>query len=145
MATVANILTAKGHVVHGVGPQETVHRAVLRMVEQNVGSLLVVARDGRPLGIVTERDCLRRIVLEDRRSKETSVETIMTLPVQTVSLGTSVEHCMRTMTDLRVRHLAVLDGNALVGVVSIGDIVKMQTLEHRSSIEQMTHYIQGRA
>jgi CBS domain-containing protein len=145
MSTVANILSAKGHVVYRVAPQETIFTAVRRMAAHEIGSLLVVDDEGRAVGLVTERDCLRRIVLEDRSPRATPVEVVMNRDTHAVPPDASIEHCMRVMTNRRVRHLPVTDGQAVVGIVSIGDVVKTQIVEHRSNIEQMTQYIQGRA
>lgn len=146
MTTVANILSTKGHTVHCVRSNELVFEAVRRMVAHNVGALPVMEGDEqRVAGIITERDYLRRIVLEGRSSKSTFVEEIMSRRVVHVSPDTTVDDCMQLMTELRIRHLPVIEGDELAGIVSIGDLVKAQISDHRSSIEQLTQYIQGRA
>lgn len=145
MASVANILSAKGRTVHTVQPHETVYEAVRKMVQHNVGALVVVTEDGRLEGLITERDYLRRIVLEGRTSKTTAVAELMIRDVLCVRPDDSVDHCMRLMTEKRVRHLPVVDDGELVGLVSIGDVVKLQISEHRSIVDQMAQYIQGRA
>jgi CBS domain-containing protein len=114
------------------------------MVRNNVGALLVV-KDDALVGIVTERDYLRRIAVEGRTSKETSVAAIMTANPTTVNPTTTVEQCMQTMTERRIRHLPVLSRNRIAGVVSIGDIVKSLMKEQTVHIEHLTEYIQGRA
>lgn len=145
MASVANILSAKGRAVHTVRPHETVYEAVRRMVQHNVGALAVVAEDGSLEGLITERDYLRRIVLEGRTSRTTAVAELMIRDVLCVRSDDSVDQCMRRMTEKRVRHLPVVDDGELVGLVSIGDVVKLQISEHRSIVDQMAQYIQGRA
>jgi signal-transduction protein with cAMP-binding, CBS, and nucleotidyltransferase domain len=118
MASVANILGAKGRTVHTVRPHETVYEAVRS---------------------------LRRIVLEGRTSRTTAVAELMIPDALCVSPDASVDQCMRLMTDKRVRHLPVVDDDELVGLVSIGDVVKTQISQHRSIVDQMAQYIQGRA
>lgn len=145
MASVANILSAKGRVVHTVRPHETVYEAVRRMVEHNVGALVVVTEEGRLAGLITERDYLRRIVLEGRTSRTTAVAELMIPDALCASPDASVDQCMRLMTENRVRHLPVVDDGELVGLVSIGDVVKTQISQHRSIVDQMAQYIQGRA
>ena len=144
MATVADILIQKGSTAHSVGPQATVYEAIEKMVVHNVGALLVV--DGSQLvGIVTERDYLRQIAVKGRTSRETLVSAIMSNRLITVAPSTTVERCMQTMTERRIRHLPVLAGSRIAGVVSIGDIVKNLLREQATHIEHLTEYIQGRA
>ena len=144
MATVADIISQKGSTAHSVGPQATVYEAIEKMVHNNVGALLVV--DGAALiGIVTERDYLRRIAVEGRTSKGTLVSAIMSTRLTTVAMGTTVERCMQIMTERRIRHLPVVTGSRIAGIVSIGDIVKNLMQEQASHIEHLTEYIQGRA
>ncbi len=144
MATVADIISEKGSIAHSVEPEATVYEAIEKMVHNNVGALLVV-KDGALVGIVTERDYLRRIAVEGRTSKGTRVFEIMTSRPYTVTLSTDVERCMQTMTERRIRHLPVLSGSRIAGVVSIGDIVKNLIQEQATHIEHLTEYIQGRA
>lgn len=141
---VTEILREKGYVVHCVGPDETVFEAIGKMVELNVGALIVAAA-GVPCGIFTERDYLRRIALRGRSSKTTLVREIMTPSIVSVSPSQSVDDCMAIMTDRRVRHLPVIDDGDLVGIVSIGDIVKYKLRDQTAQIRDLTDYIQGSA
>ncbi len=143
MARIADVLGRKGARVHTIAPTDTVFDAVKRMVELNTGSLLVV--DGREVcGIITERDYLRRIVLEGRTSKSTRVAEIMTDRVVIVEPGTDVQEAMAIMTGRRIRHLPVLDGEDLVGLVSIGDLVKQVSQDRKYEIQYLTDYITGK-
>ena len=144
MATVADIIAIKGGSAHSVGPHDTVYTAIEKMVRANVGALLVIENDAL-VGIVTERDYLRRIAVEGRTSKTTPVAAIMTSRPTTVTMNTTVQQCMQTMTERRIRHLPVMVNGRLAGVVSIGDIVKSLINEQASHIEHLTEYIQGRA
>jgi CBS domain-containing protein len=143
MVSVADIIADKGSAVFAVRPNATVFEAIDTMVRRNVGALVVV-EDGVLIGMVTERDYLRRIALEGRTSKATFVEQIMSTSPVTVAPSTSVDDCMRIMTENRIRHLPVLVGDRLVGLVSIGDIVKWMLRDQAVHIEYLTEYIQGR-
>ena len=144
MATVADIISLKGSTTHSVVPKATVYEAIEKMVRNNIGALLVV--DGEALvGILTERDYLRRIAVEGRTSKDTLVAAIMSTRLTTVNLGTTVERCMQIMTERRIRHLPVVSGGRIAGIVSIGDVVKNMMRDQASHIEHLTEYIQGRA
>jgi CBS domain-containing protein len=141
MAQVSDILEVKGHDVHEIDGSVTVLEAVTKMVEKNVGSLLVT-EDGRLAGIVTERDYLRRVTLQGRDERTTPVREIMTTPIAYVTPESSIEECMAVMTERRIRHLPVLTGDKQVaGIVSIGDVVKFQSDEQRVQIEFLTEYI----
>jgi CBS domain-containing protein len=141
MEDVAGILEAKGSEVLRIEGSATVLDAVKRMVEANVGSLLVT-EDGKLAGIVTERDYLRRVTLEDRDENETPVREIMTAPLVYVTPETSVDECMAVMTERRIRHLPVLtDGREIVGIVSIGDVVKYRASRQTAQIRLLTDYI----
>jgi CBS domain-containing protein len=143
MGHVSDILEAKGHDVLEIGGSATVLDAVTRMVEGNVGSLLVM-EGGRLAGIVTERDYLRRVTLEGRDERTTPVSEIMTKEIAYVTPATSIEECMAAMTERRIRHLPVLsEEKQVVGIVSIGDVVKFQSQEQRVQIEFLTEYISG--
>ncbi len=144
MSTVSDILEGKGGEVLKIEASATVFDAIQRMVEANVGSLLVF--DGDALkGIVTERDYLRRVALEGRTERETTVGEIMTAPLVYVTPETSIEECMAVMTERRIRHLPVLtEESAVVGVVSIGDLVKFQSKEQSAHIRLLTDYISAR-
>jgi IMP dehydrogenase len=143
MKNVAQILKGKpGAAVHAIRPDDTVYAAIRKMAEQNIGALLVM--DGKAIvGIVTERDYARKIVLADRSSKETAVSVIMTPQVLCVDPRQTTEECMAIMTENRVRHLPVVDNGRLVGLVSIGDLVKDIISEQQFIIEQLEHYIAG--
>jgi CBS domain-containing protein len=121
----------------------SVFEAVQQMVEANVGSLLVTD-GGEIAGIVTERDYLRRVTLEGRTDKDTPVGEIMTSPLIVVTPGTSIDECMAVMTDRRIRHLPVVDGGEVVGVVSIGDLVKFRSKQQSFEIQYLTDYVSGR-
>ena len=144
MATVRDVLLVKGTAVYDISRTATVYEAIEKMVECNVGAL-VVTDEGLPCGIVTERDYLQRIALEGRTSRTTRVEEIMTSKLATVGRDTDLDDCMETMTDRRLRHLCVMDGGRLIGIVSIGDLVKWRVLEREAEVRSLTNYIHGRA
>ena len=140
MTTIADILEGKGKDVHSVTPADKVYDAVATMVDNNVGSLLVMQNDA-VVGIVTERDYLRKVILQGRSSRETPVSEIMSSKLAFVRPETSIEETMSVMTEQRCRHLPVLDGENLVGLVSIGDCVKRISRDRKSRIEFLTDYI----
>jgi CBS domain-containing protein len=143
MTLVADILRSKAEQsVHSIDPAASVFDAVQTMAQKNIGALLVVDA-GHIVGMVTERDYARKIVLLDRSSKATPVRDIMSSPVLYVQPRHTSEECMALMTENRLRHLAVMDGNTLVGLVSIGDLVKDIIREQKFIIEQLEHYISG--
>ena len=143
MTDVAKVLEEKGGEVLQIEASATVFDAIKRMVESNVGALLVT-EDGRVSGIVTERDYLRRVTLEGRTEKETLVREIMTAPLVYATPEMSVEECMAIMTERRIRHVPVFaDGCELVGIVSIGDLVKFQSKEQSFQIKFLTDYIES--
>jgi CBS domain-containing protein len=144
MTSAANVLKSKmDRSVYTISPEATVFDAVKRMAEKNIGALLVVADDGQIVGMLTERDYARKIVLMARLSKETPVRDVMTTPVLYVGPHQTSEECMALMTECRVRHLTVMDGAKLLGVISIGDLVKDIISEQKFTIEQLEHYITG--
>ena len=143
MGRVADLLRAKGREVHTISPAATVYEAVDRMVRHNVGSLLVVEGD-EIHGIITERDYLREIVLKGRTSRETPVRDVMTTRVVCVGPEDTIESCMAVMTEKRIRHLPVLEGGRLTGLVSIGDVVKRLSMDQRAEIRYLTDYITGK-
>jgi CBS domain-containing protein len=143
MASVAEVLKEKGNKVIGVSPMATVYEAIEQMVENNCGSLLVM-EDEDIAGIFTERDYLRKITLQGRTSKTTAVHEVMTSPVVVVEAGTEVDEAMAMMTDRHIRHLPVVDGGEVVGVVSIGDLVKHKTKEQEFRIGYLEDYIGAR-
>lgn len=143
MSDVAKVLEGKGSEVLRIDADATVFDAIRQMVDSNVGAL-VVTEGGNVTGIVTERDYLRRVTLEGRTEKETLVREIMTSPLVYVTPETSVEECMAVMTERRIRHLPVFAaGRELVGVVSIGDLVKFKSAEQDFQIKFLTEYIES--
>lgn len=142
MLQARHLLDEKGREVHSIGPDEPVLAAIRSMAERGIGALLVL-RDGRLAGIVSERDYARSIILKGRSSADTPVRDIMATEVVTVAPTDSVETCMRLCTEHRVRHLPVLDDGRVVGVLSIGDLVKAVISEQSAHIEQLQRYIAG--
>ena len=143
MHTLAEILGEKSSDVIRIGGDATVYEAVLAMVEANVGALLVTEGD-EISGIFTERDYLRRIAVEGRRSRDTSVRDVMSSPVLVVTPETSVDETMALMTDRRIRHAPVVEDGALVGMISIGDLVKFISKKQSFQIQYLTDYITAR-
>lgn len=143
MGTVADVLRHKGAAVHAIAPESTVHEAVVAMVSANVGSLLVIS-EGNVVGIITERDYLRRVALEDRPQRTLKVSEVMTTPVASVTSAARIDECLATMTERRFRHLPVVDDGELVGVVSIGDLVKAVGAEQTAQIKVLHEYITAR-
>lgn len=143
MKTVTEVLRAKGHEVLYVSPEAFVFEALEVMAEKNVGALLVVEGE-RLVGVFSERDYARKVILRGKTSKEISVREIMTCHVLYVRPEQTIEECMALMTDKHVRHLPVLEGEKLVGVISIGDVVKAIIAEQEFMIEQLQNYITGR-
>jgi CBS domain-containing protein len=143
MEQVSDILRGKTGALLTISSDESVFEMVRQMVDANVGSLLVTV-GGRIEGIVTERDYLRRVTLEGRTDKETPVSEIMTSPLIVVTPGTPVEECMAIMTDRRIRHMPVVDNGEVVGLVSIGDLVKFQSQQQDFKIQYLTDYITAR-
>jgi len=142
MRTVRQLLEAKSPEVHSIGPDAPVIDAIRRMAERRIGALLVM-EGPRLAGILSERDYARKVVLQGRSSKDTPVRDIMTAQVVTVAPGDSADHCMQLVTDGRIRHLPVLEGGRVVGVVSIGDLVKAVIEEQRNELDQLQRYIAG--
>jgi CBS domain-containing protein len=140
MTTVRTLLESKGRAIFSVEPQAAVLDAIRLMAEHRVGAL-VVMRGSALEGIVSERDYARKVILRGRSSADTPVRDIMSSPVLTVSLETSVQQCMQLMTERHVRHLPVVDGGRVVGMVSIGDLVKAVIAEQQQQIEQLESYI----
>jgi signal-transduction protein with cAMP-binding, CBS, and nucleotidyltransferase domain len=143
MSTAAQILEGKERRVLSIDADATVYEAVERMVGANVGSLLVEV-DGRINGIFTERDYLRRVTLEGRTDKESTVREIMTSPLLVVSPETSLEECMSLMTERRIRHLPVAEGGKVIGVISIGDVVKFNSKQQSYQLQYLNDYISAR-
>lgn len=142
MRQVKHLLADKGSDIFATSPEAPVLAALTTMAEHHIGALLVL-REGRLAGIVSERDYARKVVLNGRSSAETPVADIMTADVVTVSPDDTVEHCMRLCTARRVRHLPVLEGDRVVGVLSIGDLVKTVIDEQTEQIAHLQRYIAG--
>jgi CBS domain-containing protein len=140
MATARHLLDRKGRAVFSIGPDEPVLEAIRIMAERHVGALLVMKGE-ELIGIVSERDYARKVILKGRSSADTPVSQIMSAPVVTVSLSNSVQECMQLMTTRRLRHLPVVEGKKVVGMVSIGDLVKAVMEEQQQTIEQLESYI----
>ncbi len=140
MKTVKLVLESKGAGIHGISPDASVLDAIKMMAEKGIGAL-VVMNQGRLAGIVSERDYARKVILHGRSSHDTKVSEIMSAKVFTVSLAQTVEDCMALMTEQRIRHLPVVEGGALVGVLSIGDLVKALIADREETIKQLESYI----
>lgn len=140
--TIAAIIGQKGTEIWSITPEDTVFDAIQLMADKNVGALLVL-RDGSLVGLISERDYTRKVMLRGKRSKETQVHEIMVSEPTVVAPNESVQKCMRTMTEKRVRHLPVLEGQTIRGLVSIGDLVKWTISQQAATIDQLESYISG--
>ncbi|WP_295435341.1 CBS domain-containing protein [uncultured Thiodictyon sp.] len=140
MKTIERILTQKGHQVWSIDPDASVLEALTLMAEKRIGALLVMDATG-PVGIISERDYARSVALKGKTSRATPVRQIMTSPVVRVGPHQSVQEALALVTDRRVRHLPVMDGDQLLGLVSIGDLVKAIIAEQQLLIEQLEGYI----
>jgi CBS domain-containing protein len=140
MKTIAHVLKTKGYNIWSISPDAPVFDAIRLMAEKEVGALLVL-KDGKPAGVVSERDYARKVILKGRSSKETTVGEIMTPRVIFATPEQSVRDCMAVMTAKRVRHLPVLDGDRLVGMVSIGDLVRSVLADQEEVIHGLEAYI----
>jgi CBS domain-containing protein len=140
---VHSILKNKGGAIWSVEPDSTVYDALAIMAEKDVGALLVISRAGELVGMFSERDYARKVILVGRSSREMLVEEIMTSPVVTITSEETVEDCMRLMTERRFRHLPVVDGTTLVGLVSIGDMVNSIISQQAETIHHLSNYISG--
>ena len=143
MKTAANLLKSKAHqAVYTTTPEASVFDAIQLMADKNIGALLVMEAEA-VAGIITERDYARKVVIMSRSSKQTPVREIMTSAVMYVRPDQTSEECMVLMTENRLRHLPVMDGGKLLGIISIGDLVKDIIAEQRFTIQQLEHYISG--
>ncbi len=143
MSILAQILNSKrDHTVYTITPTASVFEAVKLMAEKNIGAL-VVEEGGKVVGMITERDYARTIVLMARSSKTTAVRDIMMTPVMYVLLDQTSEECMALMTEHRLRHLPVIDKGKLIGLISIGDLIKNVISEDKFTIQELQHYITG--
>jgi CBS domain-containing protein len=143
MRCVKDILQEKGTQVYAISPDAKVYEALKMMADKNVGALMVIEKD-KAVGLISERDYARKVVLKGRFSKDVPVREIMATDMILVSPDDDVEHCMEMMTDKRVRHLPVFENDRLIGIISIGDIVNT-IIEHKEEIiEELENYIKGK-
>jgi len=142
MNLVSDILNSKGNDIWSVNPDDTIFDSLRLMAEKEIGALLVMDGD-KLVGIVTERDYARKVILEGKSSRTTAVAEIMTRKVLCVAPQRTVEECMALMTDKRARHLPVVENKRVIGVLSIGDLVKAILSEQQMLIDQLQHYISG--
>ena len=142
MGTVRNILLQKGNAVYSIDPDSCVYDALEMLEEKNLGALVVVDQE-KLMGIFTERDYARKVVLKGKSSKDTPVRDIMSDRPIVVTPNTSIETCMQLMTEKFIRHLPVMDNGQLVGIVSIGDLVRSTIEEKDYIIDTLSHYISG--
>jgi len=140
MTTVKQLLDFKGHDIVSIEPDRTVYEAIERLAERRIGALLVI-ENNKLVGLFSERDYARKVVLKGRSSKDTPVRDVMTLDLICVKPEASVDECMTLMTEERVRHLPVLDKGELVGIVSIGDAIRQIISERDFTIRQLEQYI----
>ena len=140
MHSIRDVLGEKGTTVLSIGPDETVYEAIRQMAEHGIGALLVV-ENGTPIGLLSERDYSRKVILRGLRSRETPVRAIMSSPLLTISPDASVQHGLEMMTEKYIRHIPVMDRSGVLGMVSIGDLVKAVIRDQESLIEQLESYI----
>jgi CBS domain-containing protein len=142
MKLVRHLLDAKGPDVIAISPSDSVLDAIKLMAQKGIGALAVM--DGETLeGIITERDYARKIILKERSSRNTPVSEIMSANMHTAGLNDTVDRCMNIMTDERIRHLPVVEAGKVVGMISIGDLVKAVIADQKEAIEHLEHYITG--
>lgn len=141
MKLIKHILEAKGKDTWTITPDEPVYDALELMADKNIGAL-VVAKDGQVIGVISERDYARKVILKGKSSRETLVSEIMTSPAICVTPDKTVEQCLALMTDKHIRHLPVVDDGKLVGVVSVGDLVKSIIDSQKELIRQLENFIQ---
>jgi len=142
-ATISALMRFKNPELYTIKPDDTVFDAIQRMSDKNVGALLVVTGEGRLVGVISERDYTRKVALKGKSSKETPVRDILSSPVISATPCSTIEECMRLMTTHRVRHLPVLDGNSIQGIISIGDLVNWIISAQNLTIHQLENYITG--
>jgi CBS domain-containing protein len=142
MTTVGNLLTSKSSEIWSIAPDNYVFEALEMMAEKNVSGLLILEND-KLIGIFTERDYARKLILKGRSSKNTKVREMMTKDILYVKTQNTIEDCMTLMTAKRIRHLPVIDSNRLIGIVTIGDLVKQIISEQQTTIHQLENYISG--
>ncbi len=143
MLTLKRLLDRKGRSIISIGPDEPVLEAVRVMADRHVGAVMVLDGAGRVAGIISERDYARKVVLQGRSSADTPVRAIMTSSVISITADASVHDAMRIMTERRIRHLPIMTGEKLEGIVSIGDLVKAVIEEQQAEIDTLQAYIRG--
>ncbi len=142
MITIKQFLGPKPEAVCTIAPQDTAYKALEIMAENNIGALVVV-KDEKVVGIFSERDYARKVILKGKSSKNTFVKELMTDKVHYVRPGQTMDECMALMTEKRMRHLPVIDGEQLIGIISIGDVVKQIVEDKELTIQQLENYIAG--
>jgi CBS domain-containing protein len=143
MTTVQRLLDEKGHNVWSVHPDDSVLNALQMMADKDVGALVVIDEHDKPVGIISQWDYSRRVILKGKSSPRTPVRDIMTTRIICARPEQTIEECMAVMTETHVRHLPVLHEERLIGIISIGDLVKGIITEQKFTIEQLVHYVQG--
>ncbi|OGT71272.1 MAG: histidine kinase [Gammaproteobacteria bacterium RIFCSPLOWO2_12_47_11] len=142
MIKVSELLKNKGHDVWSIGPDASVYDAIKLMADKEVGALIVI-EDSKLVGVISERDYARKVILKGQSSKDMQIKEIMTTRVIYTKPEQTVEECMALMTEKHIRHLPIIEGEQLVGIISIGDLVKSIIAEQRFIIEQLGKYISG--
>ena len=140
MNSIGQFLTQRIQNIHSVSPQSTVRQALELMADKNIGALLVI-EENQLVGMFSERDYARKVVLKGKSSVDTQVQDIMTTEVICVKVNQTFTECMQTMTDHHIRHLPVMDEQKVIGLISIGDVVKVILQEHTRTIEELKSYI----
>lgn len=143
MLRVKHLLADKGAVVWSIGPAQSVYQAIEMMALKSVGALTVVNDAQQLVGIISERDYARKVILKGKSSRDTLVDEIMTRTLTTVEKNVRIEECLALMTQKRIRHLPVLEANQLIGMISVGDLVKSIISEQDHKIEQLERYVRG--
>lgn len=143
MITVRQLLARKGHIVHTIRPDASVLEALQLMAQYDVGALVVLGEGGEVVGLLSERDYARKVILRGKQSSETRVDEIMEEKPVTIRSVQSIDDCMLLMTERRTRHLPVVENGQIAGVISIGDVVKEMLADRDDTIEELAQYIQG--
>ena len=143
MLRVKHLLADKGAVTWSIGPSQSVYQAIEMMALKSVGALTVLSDTGQLVGIISERDYARKVMLKGKSSRETQVDAIMTRVLTTIDKEARIEECLALMTQQRIRHLPVLEADRLIGIISVGDLVKSIISEQDHKIEQLERYVRG--